>query len=285
MIDISEKYTDDLRFLVGALLDERAGEPGLPSAAGVAAASAGELWPLFRALVNIREPNPAPTGFLKVQDRLLTGIIADADITDADALPPTAGDTRLAIWHGDITTLAADAIVNAANSCMLGCWQPNHTCIDNAIHTFAGIQMRAECAEIMRAQGHDEPTGCAEVTRAYNLPARQVIHTVGPIVQGAPAPADDEALARCYRSCLDAAAGNGCRTVAFCCISTGVFGFPQRRAARVAVDAVRAWLDEHAAASAGADAGADTGNPTAEVRVIFNVFLESDEEIYHDLLD
>jgi O-acetyl-ADP-ribose deacetylase (regulator of RNase III) len=177
-------------------------------------------------------------------------------------------DPCLRLWRGDITTLAADAIVNAANSQMLGCWVPGHFCIDNAIHSYAGVQLRAECARVMAAQGHEEATGLAKVTAAYNLPAQHVIHTVGPIADGHPTDLHRRQLASCYESCLDLAGSLGLRSLAFCCISTGVFGFPQREAAQIAVRTVRAWLD-------GADAG---------MTVVFNVFGDEDERIYQELL-
>ena len=172
-------------------------------------------WERFRALVNTREPLPAPPEFLAVQDRFLQGLIAQAGITDAATLPPCPADPRLALWRGDITRLAADAIVNAANSGMLGCWIPGHHCIDNAIHTYAGVQLRLECARLMREQGCEEPTGRAKATPAFNLPARMIIHTVGPIANGSPTAAHRTQLAQCYRSCLDAAAQHACRTIAF----------------------------------------------------------------------
>lgn len=176
---------------------------------------------------------------------------------------------RLRLWRGDITTLAADAITNAANSQMLGCWVPGHHCIDNAIHTFAGVQLRRACAELMEAQGHEEPTGLAKITPAYNLPARHVIHTVGPIAQGRPTARHRLKLAQCYRSGLDLAAENGLHSVAFGCISTGIFAFPQREAAEIAVRTVCEWLDTHE------DAG---------ITVVFNVFGDTDEAIYRSLL-
>lgn len=228
-----------------------------------------ELWRVFRALVNVRPPDPADVGFLAMQDELLGGMIADAGVHAAAEAEPSPADGRLSLWRGDITTLAADAIVNAANSQMLGCWAPGHHCIDNAIHTFAGVQLRRECFELMQLQGHEEPTGQAKATGAWNLPSGHVIHTVGPIANGHPTDLHREQLASSYRSCLDAAAGLGLRTVAFCCISTGVFGFPADEAASIAVATVRSWLDER---------------PGSGLSVIFNVFLESDESIYRRLL-
>ena len=228
-----------------------------------------ELWSAFRALVNTREPIPAAPEFLAVQDELLQGLIAEAGITRVEDVAPCPADARVGLWRGDITTIAADAIVNAANSAMTGCWQPLHSCIDNAIHTFAGVQLRLECARIMAAQGHPEPTAQAKVTGAYNLPCRRIIHTVGPIAQGMPTARHRRELARCYAACLDAAAAEGLASVAFCCISTGVFGFPQAEAAQIAVEAVRAWLD---------------ANPAAGLRVVFDVFLDEDLAIYRRLL-
>lgn len=227
-----------------------------------------ELWTLFRALVNTRQPWPASESFLAMQDELLQGIIAESGIHTVDEATPSPADPRLLLWRGDITTLAADAIVNAANSQMLGCWVPGHHCIDNAIHTYAGIQLRAECARIMVAQGYEEPTGQAKITGAYNLPAKRIIHTVGPIAGGCPTDLHRRQLASCYESCLDLAKAEGLRSIAFCCISTGIFGFPQREAAEIAVRTVRAWL----------------GTSSSDIAVVFNVFGEEDEHIYRDLL-
>ncbi len=219
--------------------------------------------------MNTREPLPASTAFLAVQDELLQGLIAEVGITQVADIAPAPADARLALWQGGITTLAADAIVNAANAGMTGCWQPLHGCIDNAIHTFSGVQLRLECAELMAAQGHPEPTAHAKVTGAYNLPAQRVIHTVGPIAQGCPSDRHRRELAQCYTACLDAATAENLGSIAFCCISTGVFGFPRAEAAAIAVCAVRTWLDEH---------------PEAHLRVIFNVFLDEDAAIYREFL-
>ena len=228
-----------------------------------------DRWPVFRALVNTREPVPADEGLLALQDELLQGMIAEAGVHGVGEAEPSPADARLRLWRGDITTLAADAIVNAANSQMLGCWTPGHHCIDNAIHTFAGIQLRAACARIMEAQGHEEATGQAKVTDAYNLPARRIIHTVGPIANGFPTPRHRAQLASCYRSCLDVAAEEGLRSIAFCCISTGIFGFPQRDAAGIAVGTVRTWLEA----------------TDAPMTVVFNVFGATDEQLYRALLN
>ncbi len=256
-----ERKRELLQGLIGDLCAERGVEmPRLEDTA--------ELWHAFRALVNTREAAPAPSDMLARQDELLRGMVAGAGIRSAREAARSAIDPRLLLWRGDITTLAVDAIVNAANSGMTGCWPPNHLCIDNAIHTFAGMQLRAECARIMEAQGHAEPTGQAKITGAWNLPARHVIHTVGPIANGRPTEEDGRLLAQCYESCLDLAAEHGLRSMAFCCISTGVFGFPQEEAAPIAVAAVRRWLGAHA----------------SDMTVVFDVFTDTDERLYADLL-
>ena len=228
------------------------------------------LWLSFRALVNMRPALPTTCEFLVKQDLLLAAMIHDAGITTLAAAEPAPETERIRLWRGDITTLAVDAIVNAANSGMTGCWQPLHYCIDNAIHTFAGIQLRAEMAELMQAQGHEEPTAHARITSAYNLPAKHIVHTVGPIASGHPTDQHRHELAQCYTACLDLAEANGCLSIAFCCISTGIFGFPQEEAARIAVDTVRAWLANH---------------PGSSIIVVFNVFGEADETIYRTSLN
>ena len=226
------------------------------------------LFSTFRALVNTRQPLPAKEGLLAAQDELLRGLIAEKGITFPADVAPSPVDPRIRLWRGDITTIATDAIVNAANSQMLGCWVPGHHCIDNAIHTFAGIQLRIECARLMDEQGHGEPTGAAKITRAWNLPSGHVIHTVGPIANGRPTDTHRDQLASCYRSCLELAADNDLTSIAFCGISTGVFGFPREEAAQIAVRTVRAWLDGRGEA----------------LDVVFNVFSEKDEDVYRPLL-
>ena len=232
------------------------------------AKDAAELWDAFRALVNTRPPIPAASSWLEAQDELLAGLIEEAGIASVEDGAACPYDGRIRLWQGDIITLAADAIVNAANSQMLGCWVPGHHCIDNAIHTFAGVQLRLECARIMDARGYEEPTGCAKITAAYNLPSRHVIHTVGPIANGRPADQHRTQLASSYESCLDLAQENDLSSIAFCCISTGLFGFPQREAAEIAVRTVGKWL-------------ARTG---LQMTVVFNVFSGDDRDIYADLL-
>ncbi|MDO5110996.1 MAG: protein-ADP-ribose hydrolase [Clostridia bacterium] len=228
-------------------------------------ASDAEKWRLLRALVNVREPGAVSEAFLAVQDAFLQGEIAAKGITDIEDLQPVRDN--LYLWQGDITTLRADAIVNAANSGMTGCYCPNHGCIDNVIHTFAGVQLRNECAQRMQQQGYPEPTGQAKLTAAYNLPCRYILHTVGPIVQGGLTERHKAELANCYRSCLTLAAETGLSAIAFCCISTGVFHFPNAIAAQIAVDTVEAFQREH-----------------PSMRVIFNVFLNKDLEIYREVL-
>ena len=221
---------------------------------------------LLRSLMNVRPPAPASKDFLKVQDAYLGELLAQRGVTKLEDLTPVR--PGLYLWQGDITTLAVDAIVNAANSQMLGCFVPCHGCIDNAIHTYAGVQLRLECAGIMGRQGHEEETGRAKLTKAYNLPSRYVLHTVGPIVQGAVTQADRELLASCYRSCLDLAAKHGLHSMAFCCISTGEFHFPNELAAEIAIQTVGEWQRQ---------------NPD-KIKVIFNVFKDRDYEIYKRLL-
>lgn len=227
-----------------------------------------EQWNLLRSLFNVRPPYPASQEFLKVQDEYLSELVRSRGIVDAESLPASELDPRITLWQGDITTLRCDAIVNAANSALLGCWQPCHSCIDNMIHSLSGVQLRIKCNEIMQAQGHEEETGTAKITPAYNLPCKYVLHTVGPIISGPLRKEDCDLLAGCYQSCLELAAGNNVRSVAFCCISTGVFHFPQQRAAEIAVETVRQFLET--------DSSID--------RVIFNVFTDRDLTIYQKLL-
>ena len=219
-------------FLIERLLAERPGDEG----AAVPEDRDGQKR-LLRALMNVRPPRPAMEGFLPVQDEYLREETARKGVTDIGELTPI--EPGICLWRGDITALRCDAIVNAANSGMTGCYVPGHNCIDNCIHTFAGVQLRLACAELMEAQGRPEPTGTAKLTAAYNLPCRYVLHTVGPIVQGAVTERDEALLASCYRSCLELAAEHGLKSVAFCCVSTGVFRFPKDRAARIAVETVR----------------------------------------------
>ena len=221
---------------------------------------------LLRSLMNVRHPAPISRRFLEVQDTYLQEELAGKKITRLSELSPVQNEIYL--WRGDITTLECSAIVNAANSGMTGCYQPCHNCIDNCIHTYAGVQLRLKCAEIMAQQGYEEPTGQAKITPAYNLPCEYVIHTVGPIVQGKLTQEHCSLLESCYRSCLELADENGVGSIAFCCISTGVFMFPNDKAAEIAVKTVQ-------------DYKVETGS---KIEVIFNVFKEQDERIYRELL-
>ena len=227
---------------------------------------AGEQRKLLRSLMNVRAPKAADEAFLSVQDAYLQQELADEGVTDIDDLQPVSGG--LYLWQGDITRLKCGAIVNAANSGMTGCYIPCHACIDNCIHTYAGIQLRRDCAALMTEQGHEEPTGQAKITKAYNLPCDYVLHTVGPIVRDRVTKEDERLLASCYRSCLALAEHSGVKSIAFCCISTGVFHFPNERAAEIAVETVRRYK-------------AETGS---RIKVVFNVFKDTDKEVYRRLL-
>mgnify|MGYP004576184441 CR=1 FL=1 len=221
---------------------------------------------LLRALFNVRPPMPCAEDFLRVQDEYLKEETLQKGITDISDLTPRCPDIYL--WQGDITTLKCDAIVNAANSALLGCFCPNHGCIDNVIHTFAGVQLRLACAELMAKQGHDEPTGQAKITPAFNLPCRYVIHTVGPIVGGRLTERNCELLRSCYRSCLALADERQLGSIAFCCISTGEFHFPNKKAAEIAIQTVKDYKKE----------------TKSGIKVIFDVWKNEDYEIYTRLL-
>ena len=213
-----------------------------------------------------RRPQTVGADFLQVQDECLQAETAAKGVTDiADLTPIQPG---LYLWQGDITTLRCDAIVNAANSGLTGCYVPNHRCIDNAIHTYAGVELRLACAELMERQGYPEPTGQAKITPAFNLPCQYVLHTVGPIIHGRVTKTDKEMLASCYRSCLELAAENKLESVAFCCISTGEFHFPNEQAAQIAVETVKQFMNRK----------------TSVKKVIFNVFKDLDKVIYEKLL-
>ena len=237
----------------------------------------GEQRRLLRSLMNVRYPGHASAEYEKLQDELLQeeaeekGIVTCNDIPVIEQEYPCSeikNSDRISLWRGDITRLGVDAIVNAANSQLLGCFVPCHGCIDNAIHTFAGVELRLACAELMRQQGYPEPTGQAKITPAFNLPCRYVLHTVGPIINGRVTKADEELLASCYRSCLELAAENNLESVAFCCISTGEFHFPNEQAAQIAVETVKQFMNRN----------------TSVKKVIFNVFKDLDKAIYEKLL-
>ncbi len=253
------KQTERRVYLIEYLLAERGERIEIPN-------DAYNQKRLLRSLFNIRMPKETSEDFLQIQDGYLQEENRRKGITDIADLQPVQDDIYL--WQGDITTLRCDAIVNAANSQMLGCFRPCHGCIDNAIHTFAGVQLRRNCNEIMQKQGHNEPTGQAKITPAYNLPCKYVLHTVGPIVSGRLTEEHCELLKSCYLSCLKLAEKNSCKSIAFCCISTGVFGFPQREAAQIAVDSVKRYKEEN----------------HSDIKVIFNVFKDSDLAIYREVL-
>lgn len=257
----SMKQSERRAYLIRTLLNEqpRYRNMGIPS-------DERDQKQFLRALMNVREAAPISEEALRIQDEYLREEIECAGITDLNTLIPIEDD--LYLWQGDITTLRCGAIVNAANSGMMGCYQPCHSCIDNCIHTYAGMQLRFACAQIMEAQGHEEPTGRAKITPAYNLPCDYVLHTVGPIIHGQVRTQDEKLLASCYRSCLELAEENAVESIAFCCISTGVFCFPNQRAAEIAVDAVRQFKQ----------------STDSRMKVIFNVFKDEDLAIYRRLL-
>ena len=251
---------DKLTYLIEYLLKERrdGADIKIPK-------SGEERFRLFRSLVNLRAPRPVSEKFLTVQDEFLKEKTAEKGITDYKKLTPVK--PHIYLWQGDITTLKCGAIVNAANSAMLGCFYPCHGCIDNAIHTYAGVQLRLKCEEIMEEQGHEEPIGKAKITPAYNLPCENVIHTVGPYVDGRLTQRHSEQLSSCYSECLKTAAENKVSSIAFCCISTGEFHFPKQEAAGIAVKTVTDFLKYD-----------------SEIEVIFNVFGKDDLKIYQRLL-
>ena len=222
---------------------------------------------------NIWEPQPLSEEFLHAQDTELQAQLQEKGIIDCDNATMLECESKLSLWQGDITRLKVDAIVNAANSQGLGCWHPLHACIDNAIHSAAGLQLRQECDNILR--GGEIATGEAIITRGYNLPAKYVIHTVGPIIpDGVPTRKQEEQLADCYRNCLGLAEANGCRSIAFCCISTGEFHFPNRRAAEIAVTTVKEYTTSYAL----------THSHNNALTVVFNIFKDIDYDIYRELL-
>ncbi len=213
----------------------------------------------FRALCNVRMPKPLSDEFIKLQDEYLSEQTQKRGIFDINELSFNSG---IALWQGDITRLNSDAIVNACNSALLGCFQPLHNCIDNCIHSFAGVQVRLDCNKIM--QGKDEPNGQVKVTSAYNLPSKYIFHTVGPIVYGNVTKQNESDLKNCYLACLNKAREMQLKSIAFCCLSTGVFGYPKDKACKLAVQTVKDWLMQ-------------TNN---DIKVIFNVFTDEDRCYY-----
>lgn len=222
---------------------------------------------LFRKLCNIRQPLPVTTEFLEVQDEYLANWNGERSSVFVEELEPI--QNQLYIWQGDITRLATDGIVNAANSKLLGCTLANHHCIDNIIHTRAGVQLRLDCHDIIQAQGRKEAVGKAKITKAYNLPSNYVIHTVGPFIdERGVSPLKEGLLASCYASSLAIADEYGLSSVAFCCVSTGEFNFPNELAAEIAVQTVKDYLSK----------------TQSKIQVVFNVFKDEDLQIYESLL-
>jgi O-acetyl-ADP-ribose deacetylase (regulator of RNase III) len=256
--------TTNLDALLSLLLTENGSQLIIPD-------SLYEKRKLLRILLNVRSAELATEDLISRQNRELQEQLQEKGIVDVSALPSCPLSNRLILWQGDVTRLKADAIVNAANSALLGCFSPLHNCIDNAIHSAAGVQLRWECHQIMLQQGSSEPTGLAKITSAYNLPAQHVIHTVGPIIGNKPLTLKDEQLlASSYQSCLLLAQQCGLKSIAFCCISTGVFGFPNQRAAEIAVETVLSFFNLQ--------------KSTPIEKVVFNVFKDTDYDIYRKLL-
>ena len=226
-----------------------------------------EQFQLYRSLVNVRMPKPISDEYLAIEDAYLSEETNKKGVTHLSEITQIKNDIYL--WQGDITTIDADAIVNAANNQLLGCFCPCHACIDNCIHTFSGVKLRLKCNEIMQKQGYKEPTGKAKITPAYNLPSKYVIHTVGPIISSVLTKKDKELLASCYSECLKLADKNNLKSIAFCCISTGEFHFPNDKAARIAIDTVKEYKEK----------------TNSKIKVIFNVFKDKDYEIYKKLLN
>ena len=253
---------EQLDFLINYLIDERNEAIEIPQ-------DYKAKRDLLRSLMNVRIPLKISDKFLKVQDDFLTAETLAKDLTSVEDIQDVNG--KILLWQGDIVTLKVDGIVNAANSKLLGCFIPLHNCIDNMIHSAAGVQLRDECNSMMQLQGHDEELGKAKITSAYNLPSKYVIHTVGPAIPhgSKPSKSDCEALKNCYMSCLEIASENNLESLAFCGISTGVFNFPRDLAAKIAIDTVKEYLDS---------------NETSLKHVIFDVFSDDSYTTYKDLL-
>lgn len=264
-LQIEMDRIENIDYLIGGLLREQQREMALPG-------TLEEKQALLRALMNIRPPWPATDEWLRCQDRELAWQLEDKGIVELEEMETVMQSElyTLRLWQGDITRVHADAIVNAANSQMLGCFVPLHRCIDNAIHSAAGIQLRLECARIVEG---DEPTGSARITGGYNLPSRHVIHTVGPIIpNGVPTAEQERQLASSYRSCLSLADEKGLTDIVFCCISTGEYRFPNQRAARIAVDTVRQYMEGY------------RRNMSLKT-VVFNVYKDIDYDAYRAIFE
>lgn len=230
---------------------------------------------LLHGVINTLEAHTFEDKDIDLLNTLLQAELGDKKLTTTNELLKLKGfemgNTPIKMWQGDITTLQVDAIVNAANNQLMGCWQPLHACIDNVIHTAAGVQLRDDCQLIIEKQGFEEPTGRAKITRAYNLPSQYVLHTVGPIVEGQVSSLNEEDLAYSYINCLELCRSiDSIRSIAFCSISTGEFGFPAKAAAQLALRTVSLWLEQY---------------PEALDLVVFNVFNDADKTIYQELFD
>ena len=254
--------TEKRLYLIKELLSEQSRYKDIEIPTG-----AQEQKDLLRSLMNVRMPAPLSDEYVQIESEYLRAETEAKGITRLSDLTPVEDD--LYLWQGDITTIECDAIVNAANSQMLGCFRPLHNCEDNCVHSAAGLRLRNFCNDIMEKQGYEEPTGQAKITPAFNLPSKYVLHTVGPIVNGSLTDKHCKLLASCYTSCLKLADENDCESIAFCCISTGVFGFPQLKAAKIAIQTVRDYKKQ-------------TGSP---IKVIFNVFKDEDRAIYRANLE
>ncbi len=248
-------------YLIKRLIDEKTEYKNIEIPA-----TSNEQKELLRALMNVRLPAQIDDEFLIVQDEYLKNEINDKGIVDISALESV--ENNIYLWKGDITLLKVDAIVNAANSAMTGCYHPLHNCIDNCIHTYAGVQLRNYCNNLMQKQGYEEPTGQAKITPAFNLPSKYVIHTVGPIVNGHLTQKHCDLLASCYASCIELADKNNCESIAFCCISTGVFGFPKEKAAEIAIATINEYIVK----------------TNSKIKVVFNVFKDDDFALYNKKL-
>lgn len=257
------KYIDKLNYLINELLKEM---PDYINQANSFDNTIIHREKLLRALMNVRTPSICSESFYKIQDEVLTEQMNNKGLVTIDDIDLVYD--HLYLWQGDITRLQVDAIVNAANNQMLGCFIPLHGCIDNAIHSSSGVQLRNDCNDIMTEQGHLEATGDVKVTSGYNLPSKYVMHTVGPIIGHSISDNDRVLLASCYRSCLEKAIEMNLSSIAFCCISTGEYRFDNFEAAKIAIATVKDILD----------------TTNSNIKVIFNVFKEIDYDIYKRLL-
>ena len=224
-----------------------------------------KLYNYFRCLMNIRSPDNISEEYLQIEDEYLQERLKNKKLTSIDDINPIKDN--LYIWQGDITTLMIDAIVNAANSAMLGCFVPLHKCIDNAIHSASGTRLRLYCNDIMK--GNFEKTGGCIITPAFNLPSKYILHTVGPIIKNEVSKNDEELLYKCYKSCLETAKNNNIKSIAFCSISTGEFRFPNELASHIAVKAVKDFLE----------------NTGYNIKIVFNVFKDLDYKLYNNILN